>query len=88
MGDEIMTLLAEKIALVTGAGAGNGRATALKFAEEGARVVVSDIDADGGAETPEIVSKACGEATFIRADVSNAADEDAMVAQAIATYGA
>lgn len=82
-----MTLLSGKIALVTGAGAGIGRATALKFAEEGARVVVSDIDADGGAETAEMVRKAGGEATFIRADVSNAVDVDAMVAHAVATYG-
>ena len=82
-----MTLLSGRIALVTGAGAGIGRATALKFAEEGARVVVSDIDADGGAETAEMVRKAGGEATFIRADVSNAVDVDAMVAHAVATYG-
>jgi NAD(P)-dependent dehydrogenase (short-subunit alcohol dehydrogenase family) len=82
-----MTIVAGKITLVTGGGAGIGRATALKFAEEGAKVVVSDIDADGGAETSELVRKAGGEATFIRADVSKAAEVEAMVAHAVATYG-
>lgn len=82
-----MSITAGKIALVTGAGAGIGRATALKFAEEGAKVVVSDIEVDGGAETTELIRKAGGEATFIKADVSKAADVDAMVAHAVATYG-
>lgn len=58
-----MAMVSEKVALVTGAAAGIGRATALKFAEEGARVVVSDIVADGGAETVAMIKAAGGEET-------------------------
>ena len=82
-----MALVQGKIALVTGAGAGIGRATALKFAEEGAKVVVCDIDPDGGEETVELVRKNGGEAAFFMADVSKADDVQAMVAHTIATYG-
>lgn len=80
-------MVAGKVTLVTRAGAGIGRATALTFAEEGAKVVVSDFDADGGLETTELVRKAGGDATSIRADVSKAADVGAMVAHALTTYG-
>ena len=82
-----MALLDSKIALVTGAGAGIGRATAMKFAQEGAKVVVSDIDAVGGQETVDLVRTGGGEASFIRADVSSPADVAAMVQHVIATYG-
>lgn len=82
-----MALLSDKIALVTGAGAGIGRATAMKFAEEGAKVVVSDIDPVGGQETVDLVRTGGGEASFIRADVSSPADVAAMVQHVIATYG-
>ncbi|WP_353734660.1 SDR family NAD(P)-dependent oxidoreductase [Ralstonia sp.] len=71
-------MVAGKVTLVTRAGAGIGRATALTFAEEGAKVVVSNFDADGGLETTELVRKAGGDATSIRADVSKAADVGAM----------
>jgi NAD(P)-dependent dehydrogenase (short-subunit alcohol dehydrogenase family) len=82
-----MALVEGKIALMTGAGAGIGRATALKFAEEGAKVLVSDIDTDGGNETVELVKKAGGEAAFFKADVSKSDEVRAMVAKVIATYG-
>jgi len=82
-----MALVPGKIALVTGAGAGIGRATALKFAEEGAKVVISDIDSDGGEETLELVQRKGGEASFFKADVSKADEVQAMVAYTIATYG-
>ena len=49
--EEQMGLVSGKVAIVSGSGAGIGRATALKFAEEGAKVVVSDVNADGGNET-------------------------------------
>ncbi len=69
-----MGLVSGKTALVTGSGAGIGRATALKFAEEGANVVVSDIDVSSGEETTELIEKAGGHAAFIKADVSDPSD--------------
>lgn len=82
-----MGLVHGKTALVTGAAAGIGRATALKFASEGARVAVSDIDRDGGEETVRLIMASGGEAKFIRADVSKAADVKALVADVVATFG-
>lgn len=82
-----MGLLTGKIALVTGSGAGIGRATALKFAAEGAKVVVSDIHVEGGEETVALIHKAGGTAMFQRADVSKPSDVDALVAGAVDEYG-
>lgn len=82
-----MAMVSEKVALVSGAAAGIGRATALKFAEEGARVVVSDIVADGGAETVAMIKAAGGEALFVRADVSDPGDVEAMISAVVRAYG-
>lgn len=82
-----MGLVSGKIALVTGAGAGIGRATALRFSAEGAKVIVSDVNETGGAETVEMIRKQGGEATFVKADVSSAADVSMLVAKAVETYG-
>lgn len=79
--------LSGKVVLVTGAGSGIGRAIALTSAEEGARVVVSDIAVEGGEETVRAIVEAGGEAAFVRADVSNAAEVEALVGAAVESYG-
>lgn len=79
--------LAGGIGVVTGAGSGIGRAAALALAREGAAVVVSDVHEDGGTETVELVRRADGDARFVRADVSNADDVDALIRRTIEAYG-
>ncbi len=76
-----------KVALITGAGSGIGRASALVFAREGAKVALADIVVEGGEETVRMVKEAGGEAFFIKADVSNAAEVEAMVNTVVDTYG-
>jgi NAD(P)-dependent dehydrogenase (short-subunit alcohol dehydrogenase family) len=76
-----------KVAIVTGAGVGIGQATALLFARQGARVVVADYDDAAGANTVELIRQADGEAAFVQADVSKAADAEKMVKTALDTYG-
>ncbi len=80
-------LLEGKAALVTGASSGIGRATALVFAREGAKVVVADVVVAGGEETVRLIKTVGGEAIFIKADVSKAAEVEAMVNTAVAAYG-
>ena len=83
-----MGLLDGKVGVVTGAAQGLGRATALLAAREGSAVVVSDVqDAAGEAVAKEIRS-AGGRAEFVRADVSVAADMEALVARAVSAFGA
>ncbi len=76
-----------KVALVTGSGAGIGRASAVAFAKEGAKVVVTDIAVEGGNETVEIIKKAGGEAIFVKADVSKASEVETLINKVISTYG-
>lgn len=80
-------LVTGKVALVTGGGSGIGRASALTFAREGAKVVVSDIVVEGGEETVQLIQKAGGEAIFVRTDVSKMAEVEALLNKAVATYG-
>ena len=80
-------LVEDKVALVTGGGSGIGRATALALAREGARVLVSDLDADGGEATVKAVADAGGEARFVLTDVTREADVAAAVDAAVQGYG-
>ena len=79
--------LADKVALITGAGSGMGRVAAQRFAAEGAKVVVAEFSEQAGAETVRLVSEAGGDASFVRADVSREDDARAMVQHAVSTYG-
>ncbi len=76
-----------KVAVVTGAASGIGRAVALTFAREGARVVVADLDEKGGAETVRLIEDRRGEAFFAKTDVARFEDVQAMVRRAVETYG-
>ena len=76
-----------KVALVTGAGSGIGRATALACVREGANVVAADIVKEGGEETVSMIKDGGGEATFVQTNVTQAADVEALVAAAVAAYG-
>ena len=76
-----------KVALVTGGSSGMGRATALAFAREGAKVIIADKDVKGGEETVRMIKQVGGEATFVKTDVSKAAEVEALVNKTIETYG-
>jgi len=76
-----------KVALVTGAAAGIGRATALAFAREGAKVVLADVLVKEGEEAAQAIRKAGGEAIFVRTDVSKPAAVERAVNQAIENFG-
>ncbi len=82
-----MTLFDGKVAVVTGAASGIGRASALAFARAGARVIAADLDASGGAETVRQIEEAEGEARFIAADVSKEVDVERLVADSVDTFG-
>lgn len=79
--------LKNKVVLITGGGSGIGRETSLLFAQEGANVMVTDINDVGGQETVAMITKANGKATYIHADVSKAADCKKMIEVAEETYG-
>ena len=79
-------LVQGKIALVTGGGSGIGRATALKLAKEGAKVMIADYMPEGGERTVRMIEEAGGEASFVAADVSVTKQVEAMVAKTVETY--
>lgn len=77
----------DKVAIVTGAAGGIGRASARAFAASGAKVVVADVQDDLGAETVALIESDNGNAVYQHCDVSNEDDTKAMVARAISEYG-
>lgn len=76
-----------KTAMVTGGGSGLGRATAILFAKNNAKVVVSDVNVDGGEETVRLITDAGGTAVFIFCDVGNENEVDSLIAKTISDYG-
>jgi NAD(P)-dependent dehydrogenase (short-subunit alcohol dehydrogenase family) len=76
-----------KVALITGGGSGIGRATAIVFGREGAKVAIADYNRDGGEQTVRMIKDAGGQALFIEANVAIAKQAEAMIAKAIETYG-
>lgn len=76
-----------KSVIVTGGGSGMGREAALLAAEAGARITVADINVDGGAETVRLIEANGGTAQFVRTDIADEAQAQAMVAAAVSAYG-
>ncbi|NWF70266.1 MAG: SDR family oxidoreductase [Chloroflexi bacterium] len=85
-GDETLKLQ-NKVVLITGAASGIGRAAALLMADEGARIMVSDINAEGGAETVQRITARGGQAQFCRCDVAKAGEVQALVEATVAAFG-
>jgi len=79
--------LSNRVALITGGGSGIGRASALLFSAEGARIAVADIDEKGGRQTVDAIQGKGGSAVFVRVDVSKAADVERMIKTTVEQYG-
>jgi NAD(P)-dependent dehydrogenase (short-subunit alcohol dehydrogenase family) len=77
----------DKVVVITGGSSGIGRATALAFASNGAKVVIADIEEEGGHESVQLVNEAGGEGTFMHTDVSREADVRALMDGTVETYG-
>jgi NAD(P)-dependent dehydrogenase (short-subunit alcohol dehydrogenase family) len=76
-----------KVALVTGAASGIGQASALAFAENGAQVVVADVNSDGGLQTAHLIEAKGGHALFVPCDVSQSRDVENLISKTIAAFG-
>jgi NAD(P)-dependent dehydrogenase (short-subunit alcohol dehydrogenase family) len=79
--------LDDKVALVTGGASGIGRATALTFAREGAKLIIADMNEEGGQQTVHMITESGGEATFVQVDVAQATEVEAIMSKAVETYG-
>lgn len=82
-----MGILDNKVSIITGAGSGIGRAAAIKIANEGSKVIVSDLHEDGGRKTVEMIEKKGGSALFVKADASSAKDNEMLVNEAVKHFG-
>ena len=82
-----MGLFQDKVALVTGGGSGIGRAVAIAFAREKARVVIASRRVIQGEETVSLIRERGGEAIFVKTDVSDSAQIEAMFTQTIDAFG-
>ncbi len=76
-----------RVIIITGAGAGIGKATALAFSRKGANVVLADIDPDSGNQLAEEIGQEGGKAIFVKADVSDTGEVKAMIDKAVKVYG-
>src|SRR5215468_1706113 len=76
-----------KVALVTGGASGIGRATALTFAREGVKLVIADMNEEGGQQTVHMITENGGEATFVQVDVTSASAVEALISKTVETYG-
>jgi NAD(P)-dependent dehydrogenase (short-subunit alcohol dehydrogenase family) len=80
-------MLKEKVALITGAGSGIGRAIAITFARNGARIVVTDVNDDAGRQTVDLIQQQSGDAMFVHADVGIMDQVRSLVETAVQRYG-
>ena len=76
-----------KVAVITGAGSGIGRESALLFSQEGARIVVADVNEEAGRKVAGELKSAGGEAVYVRADVSKSSEAEAMIRAAEESFG-
>jgi NAD(P)-dependent dehydrogenase (short-subunit alcohol dehydrogenase family) len=76
-----------KVALITGGASGIGRATALTFAREGAKLIIADMNKEGGHQTVHMITENGGEAIFVQTDVTQATAVEALISKAVETYG-
>src|SRR4029450_10668266 len=76
-----------KVASDSEGASGMGRATALTFAREGAKLVIADMNEEGGQQTLHMIPEQGAEAIFVRTDVSQAVEVQTLISQAVATYG-
>lgn len=79
--------LANKVAIITGAGSGIGRASAIMFAKEGAKIIVADINDGGGEDTVAAIKSSGGEVAFIQTDVSIASEVESLINVAKNKFG-
>jgi 3-oxoacyl-[acyl-carrier protein] reductase len=79
--------LSNKVALITGSGSGIGRASAILFSQEGARICVADVDRKGGEETVDLIKQKGSDAILVHADITKVSDAERMVQMALDRYG-